>query len=34
VVEDDKLFVRWSGEKEIDRARPRVEVTITMLEVA
>lgn len=34
VVEDDKPFVEWSGKKHIDRERPRIEVTIRLLEAA
>jgi Holliday junction resolvase RusA-like endonuclease len=34
IVEDDKQFVEWSGAKDIDRVRPRVEVTIRQLGAA
>lgn len=29
VLTDDSIIVAWSGEKRIDKARPRIEVTIT-----
>lgn len=28
VIEDDKQFVKWSGGKQVDRVRPRVEITV------